>query len=82
MKKEHLYITLFLLFLLVIVSLKSVQENNIELDFRWVEQTEELRKYKDKLDEKGYLTEDDIKEIRKIQLRQMNNLKANTDNKK
>ena len=54
----------------MIVCLRLTQENR-DVDLGWIEQTEELQKYKDKLDEKGYLTEDDIKEIRKIQQGQM-----------
>ena len=74
MKNKHIYIAFFSLLLFVILWLRFSQENR-DVDLEWIEETPELRKYKDKLDEKGYLTEDDIREIRKIQQGQMNNKK-------
>ena len=75
MKKIYVYIILFSLLLLVMVCLKLTQENkDIDLGLESIEQSEELRKFREKFDEKGYLTEDDIKEIRKIQRKQSNSL--------
>ena len=74
MKNKHIYIAFFSLLLFVILWFRFSQENR-DVDLGWIEETPELRKYKDKLDEKGYLTEDDIREIRKIQQGQMNNKK-------
>lgn len=67
MKTKYLVIALIFFSLGIVVGMigmASLQSKGYKEE---IELTSEMKEYADKLDKKGYLTEDDLKEMRRIQ---------------